>query len=465
MAIEQTLPASPEAERAVLGSILVDPATIITVAPLLAGPQDFFDQRHGWIYQAALGLHESGIAPDAMTIHDVLVKRGQDKEAGGLGYLAQLISETAIISHAEHYAGVVARYAIRRRIIQAAGEIAGEAYNLKSADPIGFLQRKALEVAMGRNGHTPTVRAMLGEMFEQVEAWGSDPLPLGQVRGLDLGLPSVNQLVDGLDRGLIILAGRPSMGKSSLAFELGRRVASAGKRVVLFTLEMAGDAVLHRWASGISGVETRKVKRGTCPDEYRGKQAAAGYVTPTDLGRYLKAMGEIDGYPFLHLDDAASLSAADIRLRALQQANLWGGVDLVIVDHTGYIASDERRGENSAQTEGRKSRILKQLGKSDLECTVLLVQQLNRNVEGRANKRPQLSDLRQTGEHEENADVVLGIYRDSYYLEREGKRVPDDKRHVLEVICLKNRDGPTGTKFVYYDARISRFAELERGAG
>ena len=173
MGVDAQLPFSTENERALLGSILIDPASIIRIAPVLAGAGDFYEQRHGWIYDAALKLHEAGTMPDVTTVHDTLVKLDQAKQTGGMGYLAQLINETPSSIHAEHYAENVARYAVRRRIIQASGEIAAEAYNLKSRDPVGFMQRKALEIALQRNGHTPPVREIIGSIFEQVEQWAS----------------------------------------------------------------------------------------------------------------------------------------------------------------------------------------------------------------------------------------------------------------------------------------------------
>lgn len=451
-------PVNIDAEEAVLGAILINPDAIVQVAPALSGPGDFTSDR-GAIYKAMLDLHAAGRDLDAVTLFDLLEKRGHLQGNKGLARLTKLIEAVPSSLHAEDYAELVASYAVRRRIINAAGDVAKEAYNLKSADPVGYMQARVLEVATAQEKQTPPLRDIVGHYYDQVEQWANNPLEIGEVRGLDLGLPSVNQLVDGVDRGLIMLAGRPSMGKSALAFELARRVAESGGRVVLFSLEMAAEAVVGRWASAISGVQTRKARRGVCPRHHRGKPAAQGYITSADLTAYMEALGTIDGYRHLYIDDASSLSASDIRARALQKANLWGGLELVVVDHTGYIKSDRMHGENSAQTEGRKSRILKQLGKGDLGCPVLQVQQLNRNVEQRDNKRPQLSDLRQTGEHEENADVVLAVYRESYYLEREGKPVPSHEQNRIELIGLKNREGPTGTRFLYYDRTISRFGE------
>jgi replicative DNA helicase len=232
-------------------------------------------------------------------------------------------------------------------------------------------------------------------------------------------------------------------------------VGSRGQNVAIFELEMTRQAILMRWASAASQVDNRKIKRGICPGN-ASEKAAPYYASPEEWGRYMAALGGLSELATVVIDDTAGLTLSDIRLRSVQAASRLGGLDLVVVDHTDIIKSDPRQGENSAKTEGRKSREMHELAK-ELNCPVLLVQQLNRAVEGRTEKRPQLADLRDSGEHEQNADVVLALYRESYYK----RQVPGSKTDLeLEILGLKSREGPTAKAVIRYQRHLHLFTEF-----
>lgn len=455
MALEQLPPHNAEAEENVIGSILIDQDAIWRVADLVR-PTDFYNADLGWLYGSMLTLAKAGKPPDLFHITDLIERRNKKIKASNL----TMLLETPTSLYAEHYADIVRRMAERRRLIVYAQKLTKEAYDLNSADPEGFAHQELMTITSGRNGHR-TIAGVAGSLYDRLEQWANDPLEFGQVRGLSTGIDSIDHLTEGLEVELVMLAARPSMGKSALAFEIARKVAVRGQRVIIFSLEMNTEQILMRWASCQSQVESRRVKRGICPVEYESRDTARRYVSAGEYGRYMAAMAELSELQTVHIDDEPGLGIAEIRARAMRQANVFGGIDLIIVDHTDLISARGIRADNTVQIEGAKSRELKNLAK-ELRCPVLLVQQLNRSLEARQNKRPQLHDLRNSGEHEQNADVVLALYRESYYLERAGSPPPPDSKEALslEIIALKNRENPCGTRTIRYEANLHRFTEF-----
>lgn len=448
-------PHSAEAERGLLGSILIDPLALHKVTPILAGCTDFYDQRHQWIYKAMVDLTKGGVQPDTLAVWDVLERRKQDIQSS---YLTGLVSETPTSMHAEHYARIVADYGQRRRLIGAATAMTKAAYDVRHANPVALAHKQLMGLDRDTGSGLVAVPAAIGDLYDQIEAWSQHPLGFGEVRGLATHIKSLDHLLGGMERGtLLMLAGRPSMGKSALALEVGRLVAmTGGATVAIFELEMTKQAILMRWGSAMSEVESRKVKRGVCPDKYRDKPAASYFVSDEEMARYMHAMAELSMCKNLLIDDTPALTAQQIRARCLHKAHELGRLDLVIVDHTTIMGDDSNYRGNTAKAEGAKSQQLKDLAK-ELDCPVLLVQQLSRATEGRSDRRPTLADLRDSGEHEQNADVVLGLYRESYY---KNNVIPGSEIDLdLEVLGLKSREGPTAKIRLRYERHLHRFTE------
>lgn len=456
MAVTEDLrPRSIEAEEAVLGALLIDGAAIHRVEPLLRS-RDFYRESYGWVYAVMLSLSRNGQPIDLLTVTDLLEKRNQLKGVGGAAGLINLGNTVPTSVHAEHYARIVANNSLRRRLIAASTEIAKVAYDQQSGDPLADAYSALMDVAGDVNlGGLRPISEAAAEFYDHVETWVNNPLPYGGVRGLSTGMPTVDGVTDGLPRGeLVIIAGRPSMGKSALGFEIGRRVAEK-KKVALFSLEMNRAGILERWAAAIAQVDPRRVRRGVCPEKARNTYIAKKYISEDEAGRYIRAIAELNQLP-VHIDDTAGLTADDIRARSLALVNKEGPLDLVVVDHCGLMRADRVAGENGARTEGRKSQRMKELAK-ELGCSVILLVQLSRAVEARTNKRPIMADLRDSGEHEQNADIILGLYRDGYYTKAE----PGSRKDLeMEVLLLKHRSAPAGDSCpVRYERELSRFTE------
>lgn len=435
--IEPLPPANAEAEESVLGAMLIDPDARFLVN---LEPDDFQSSSRGLIYQAMISLGDKPI--DYVTLIDELDRRKQLDEVGGPAYITKLISVVPTSVHAEYYAGIVARDSTRRKAIKAAGAIAGKAYACSDVDELtAFCDREILGIHQRRKGGLVHIGTVANRYYNQVEEWGKTPLEKGQVRGLSTGLRDFDRVTGGFRPGeLYIFCGRPAAGKSATIFEMARRIATIGKNVLCFSLEMTSSAIVGRWASALSGVERRTVELNE--------------ATNDDQSNFIMALLQIEGMGHLWIDDTPALSASEIRSRAMNHAREHG-VDFIVVDHCGKMRIEGNAHENTATTEGRKSARLKDLAK-ELGIPIGLVVQINRGVEARSDKRPTMSDMRDSGQHEENADGVYGIYREEYY------NPQTDKKNLLEILALKQRDGPGGVSAsIFYEARLSRFGDAE----
>lgn len=459
MATQPLPPNAIDAEKAVLGALLIDADMRYRVAGIVQ-PGDFYLKRHEHIYRAMLGLNGSGL--DLLTVSDALEAAGHLDECGGQSYLSELVDACAWSANAEQYAAIVAERAQRRRLVTAAQAITLKAYDLDSPDPLSLAHRLIMDIPARQNGGGLVgMNEAVGVLYDQVEAWARDPLDFGEVRGLATEIPSLDHLLGGLQPGwLVLICARPMIGKSALAFEIARRNAEKARRVAIFSLEMPRNDILLRWASCLSGVETRKVRRGPCPEKYAGTSSASAYLTDHELAVYLQAMDKIARYPSLWIDDTGALSALDIRARAIRLAHQAGGLDLIIVDHSGLMIGDGQNGEGVSKVEGRKSNAMRALAK-EIGCPVILIQQLNRASEARNDKHPSLSDLRDSGEHEQNAHVVIGLYRESAYKQMLPGTTDDLS---LEALTLKHREGPSGKRVTLrYERNLHRFGEFVKG--
>lgn len=442
-------PHNIEAEEAVIGSLLIDGEAIFKIATFLQ-PEDFFGEKNQWLFEACLSLYQRNEAINQITVAHELARRGKLDEVGGAAYLSHLISTVPTSLHIEYYAQIVSNLAVMRRLINAGGQIAAIGYEagpdidaaLSKAEDVLFKVRQRQGVR-----DLISLRQILDQYFEETRpiAHGEEELP-----HILTGFAAVDDFLGGLQRSdLIIVAARPSLGKTSFALGIARNAAVKQRAcVALFSLEMAREAVVQRLLASESGVDSRRVRLGLYTEE--------------EERQIMDASGVLSEAP-IYVDDSPQLRLVEMRSKT-RRLHFERGVDLVIVDYL-QLMQAERRAESRVQEISEITRSLKALAR-DLDVPVLAVSQLSRAVEWRASHIPQLSDLRESGSIEQDADVVLFIYRDDfYYKEDEWYKEHDmDKepypKGIADIIIAKHRNGPTGTVKLRFLARTAKFDDL-----
>jgi replicative DNA helicase len=447
---EKLPPHDIDAEEAVIGSLLIDGTAIYKIAAFLQ-QSDFYSERNLWIYGACLSLYQRNEAINQITVAQELARVGKLEVCGGAAYLSHLISVCPTSLDIEHYAQIVYRLSVMRHLISAADEIAAIGYK---ADPDVDASLSRAEEVLFKMRHGQSlqdfvhIRQVLDKYFEAVthqelEGYPQAPLPyvLSKFSKLD-------EFLGGLQRSdLSIIAGRPSMGKTSLALSIARNAAvEQGACVALFSLEMAREPLVLRLLASEANVDSRRVRLGLQSEE--------------EERRIMEATGRLSEAP-IYIDDSPQLRMVEMRGKA-RRLHYERGIDLVIVDYLQLIQG-EGRGENRVQEISYISRSLKALAR-ELNVPVLAVSQLSRAVEWRASHRPQLSDLRESGSIEQDADVVMFIYRDDYYFKREEweSQYPDKKypEGIASIIIAKHRNGPTGEIDLHFLPKRAKFEDI-----
>jgi replicative DNA helicase len=427
-----------EAEEALLGSILIDPDAIIRVATILK-PEDFYREKHGWIYETALNLHERREPIDFLTICDELEHRGQLDQVGGPAFITTLVNAVPTSIHAEHYAQIVERAATRRRLIEAAGQIAALAY--QEADDVEEVVDHAEQVLFGVSERRIArdlvpIKQVLSDYYDRIEYLTQHQ---DEMLGVPTGFNDIDKLLGGLQKSdMIILAARPSVGKTSLALSFGHNAAKRyGQRVAFFSLEMSNEQVVQRLISAETGIDSQRLRRGR--------------LNEGEWAKFMKVYNDLSGTLF-YIDDTPGISALELRTKA-RRLHAEVGIDLLIVDYLQLMRGDFRS-ENRVQEISSISRALKSLAR-ELNVPLLALSQLSRGVESRTDKRPILSDLRESGALEQDADVVVFIYRDEMYNEN------TERPNIADIIVAKHRNGPTGTVALYFKKELAQFLEAE----
>jgi replicative DNA helicase len=436
--IERLPPQNLEAEEAVLGALLIDPDAIIRVATILK-TGDFYREKNGWIYDAALALHERREPIDFLTMCDELDRREQLDQIGGAGFITSLINAVPTSIHAEYYARIVERTATRRRLIEAAGQIAGLAY--QEADDVDEVVDRAEQVLFGVSERRVSrelvpIRQVLSDYYDRIEYLTRHR---GEMIGIPTGFTDMDKLLGGLQRSdMVILAARPSVGKTSLALSIAHNAAKKhNQRVAFFSLEMSNEQVVQRLISAETGINSQRLRRGE--------------IAQDEWGRFMKATSDL-AESLLYIDDTPGISALELRTKA-RRLHAEVGIDLVVVDYLQLMRGDFRS-ENRVQEISSISRALKGLAR-ELNVPILALSQLSRGVEARTDKRPILSDLRESGALEQDADVVIFIYRDELYNEN------TERKNLADIIVAKHRNGPTGTVTLFFKKELAQFREAE----
>jgi replicative DNA helicase len=449
MANDRLPPHDIDAEEAVNGSLLIDGKSVYQVAVILR-PEDFLSEANRWIYQAALSLYHRDEAIGQITIAQELERLGQLEKVGGPAYLNHLISIVPTSLDIEHYAQIVYRLSIMRQLISAADRISVMGYD---ADPdITATLNKAEDVLFrlrterGRLDFVP-IKNILDKYFEvppSPEAGVLQRLPhiYSGFRGLD-------ELLGGLQRSdLIILAGRPSMGKTSLALNIARNAAlEQGACVALFSLEMSRESLVQRLLASEAEVNSKHMRLGlNTEEEERAIMEAQGKLSTAAI----------------YIDDSPMLRVVEMRSKA-RRLHYERPLDLIILDYLQLLQS-EGRVENRVQELSNITRALKALSR-ELNVPLIAVSQLSRAVEGRTSHLPQLSDLRESGSIEQDADIVIFIYRDEVYYKTEDEWARDHAdqeypREMADIIVAKHRNGPIGQVKVRFKNSLTKFENL-----
>lgn len=441
-------PHNTEAEMSALGSMLLAERAALEVSELLR-EDDFYVPAHREIFRAIGRLMLERRAVDLLTVKAELERAGDLNTVGGADYLIQLAERVPSPANAEHYAHIVLEKATLRRLGDAGSQIVKLSMDEEGSveDKVEAAEKMVFDVGQDRLGaEFESVSALAKAFFEDVDQLYEHRKPL---LGLASGFVDLDHMTGGMYEGeLTILAARPSMGKTSLALNIALHAARAGKgNVAVFSLEMNGKQLVRRLLSMLSGVEMGALQRPTLSDD--------------DYRAMVDACEQLYELP-LYIDESSDLSPMTMLAKCRRLA-AHGGISLIAVDYLQLMRSP-RRVENRVQEISEVARMLKAVSK-DLRVPVVALSQLNRAVEGRTNKRPQLSDLRESGSIEAEADVVMFIYRDAYYRRRDS---PEDVEfepesiEEAEIIISKHRNGPTGTVRLAFEPAMTRFRNLRQ---
>jgi replicative DNA helicase len=434
--LSEYIPYSQEAEEAVLGSILIKPSIFIEMAAIL-DKADFFILRHQYIFDAMARLHERRAGIDYMVVGTELKAMDKLDEIGGPAYLTQLINNTPTSIHAETYSRIVESAAIRRQMLNAAERIKLLALDEEITAGEVIVESEKELLGVGSKTRDPldmSFKEHISEYFDDLERLMQNG---DELLGIPTGFREMDNLLHGLQKtDLIVIAARPGMGKTSMLVNIALHAARLGKRIGFITLEMGRKQIIQRMVSTETSINLQKLR--------------SGKINPLDWQRFVEATNRISDFS-IFIDDRTALTPMQVRQRT-QRWMHQHGIDLVIVDYLqkmkggkGYSKASDRVQEVSLI-----ARSLKDLAK-EFNIPVIAAAQLNRELEKRQDKRPVLSDLRESGEIEQEADIVMFLYRDEVY--NEASEFPNQ----ADVIVAKHRNGPTGTFSLYFEKSATKF--------
>ncbi|MFS9006237.1 replicative DNA helicase [Streptococcus oralis] len=436
------LPHDLAAEQSVLGSVFISPESLITLADELT-PDDFYKPANKIIFKTMLSLLEKGEPIDATTMGSALTNQGEISKIGGITYVVELVNSTPTSKNVEHYAKLVKEKATLRKVIADLSESLSSAYqgDVSISDIIAKTEKSLLDIS-NQNAGTGfrNMADILDTHMQMVETRSQTD---GVVTGLSTGFVGLDKITTGLhEDNLIIIAARPAMGKTALALNIAQYIAVKEKKpVAIFSLEMGAESLIERMLASEGMVEGYHLKTGNLSVE--------------EWSRLVHAQGNLYDAP-IFVDDTAGIRISEIRSKARKLAQEMGGLGVIIIDYLQLITGS--KGENRQQVVSEISRELKILAK-DLKVPVIALSQLSRAVEQRQEKRPMLSDLRESGSIEQDADIVAFLYRDAYYQKEQADS--QEANNVTELILEKNRHGSLGTVKLYFHKEYTKFSSVE----
>ena len=439
-------PHSLEAESSVLGGLLLDNSAWDRVGDLLID-SDFYRYEHRLVYAAVGRLVAESKPADVITVHEELQRQGKAGEVGGLAYLNSLAQYVPSASNIRRYAEIVRERSILRQLVSASDEIATSAFNTQGkavAKILDDAEGKIFKIGEQSSRLKQGFQAMDGlvvALLDRVQEMADNP---NDVTGVPTGFVDLDRMTAGLQAGdLVVLAARPSMGKTAFAINIAEHVAlNEGLPVAVFSMEMGASQLAVRIVGSIGRIDQGHLRTGKLTDE--------------EWPRLTEAIERLRNVS-LHIDETPGLTPAELRANARRLARQCGKLGLIVVDYLQLMSGSSSGDENRATELGEISRGLKALAK-ELQCPVIALSQLNRSVEQRTDKRPMMSDLRESGAIEQDADIIMFIYRDDYY--NKDSREPG----VAEIIIGKQRNGPTGTVKLAFIKPLTRFESLAMGA-
>jgi replicative DNA helicase len=440
-------PHSVEAESSVLGGLLLDNQAWDRVGDLLLD-LDFYRYEHRLVYGAIGALVNASKPADVITVFEQLQNQGRAEDCGGLAYLNSLAQYVPSAANIRRYAEIVRERSILRKLISASDEIATTAFNPQGKAIDRILDEAEQKVFnIGEEGSRlkqgfQSMDKLVVQLQARVQEMADNP---NDITGVPTGFIDLDRMTSGFQAGdLVVLAARPSMGKTALAINIAEHVAlNEGLPVAVFSMEMGASQLAVRVVGSIGRIDQMNLRTGKLKDE--------------EWPRFSDAIHKLSGIS-LHIDETAGLTVSELRANARRLARQCGKLGLIVVDYLQLMTGSSSGDENRATELGEISRGLKMLAK-ELQCPVLALSQLNRSVETRTDKRPLMSDLRESGAIEQDADVIMFIYRDDYY--NKDSKEPG----VAEIVIGKQRNGPTGTIKLVFQKNITRFENLAQGLG
>ncbi|BAO80839.1 replicative DNA helicase [Serpentinimonas raichei] len=441
-------PHSIEAESSVLGSLLLDNGAWDRVSGLVS-ESDCYRREHQLIYAAISTLVNAGKPADVITVFEHLSSQGRADEVGGLAYLNSLAQYVPSAGNIRRYAEIVRERAILRKLIGASDEIAGSAFNPRGRPVATILDEAEQKIFhIGEEGSRlkqgfQSLDTLVVNLLDRVQEMADNP---NDITGVPTGFIDLDRMTSGLQAGdLVVLAARPSMGKTALAINIAEHVAlHEGLPVAVFSMEMGAAQLAVRIVGSIGRIHQGRLRTGKLTDE--------------EWPRLTEAIEKLRQVS-LHIDESAGLTPSELRANARRLARQCGKLGLIVVDYLQLMSGSSSSDENRATELGEISRGLKMLAK-ELQCPVIALSQLNRSVETRTDKRPMMSDLRESGAIEQDADIIMFIYRDEYYT-KDACKEPG----VAEIIIGKQRNGPTGTVKLTFLNVLTRFESMAQEGG
>ncbi|MGF3105505.1 replicative DNA helicase [Rossellomorea sp. DUT-2] len=433
-------PQNIEAEQAVLGAIFLEPSALTTTSEILI-PEDFYRHSHQKIYNVMLNLGDGGKAVDLITVTEALAAAKELEDVGGVAYLSELAASVPTAANIEYYAKIVEEKSLLRRLIRTATDIASDGYARE--DEVDSLlseaEKNIMEVAQRKNaGAFHNIKDVLVRTYDNIETLTNRK---GDVTGISTGFADLDHMTAGFQRNdLIIVGARPSMGKTAFALNIAQNVAvKAKENVAIFSLEMGAEQLVMRMLCAEGNINAQNLRTGDLTDE--------------DWRKLTMAMGSLSNAG-IYIDDTPGIKVGEIRSKCRRLAQEHG-LGMILIDYLQLIQGSGRSGENRQQEVSEISRSLKGLAR-ELEVPVIALSQLSRGVEQRQDKRPMMSDIRESGSIEQDADIVAFLYREDYY-DKEA-----ENKNIIEIIIAKQRNGPVGNVSLAFVKEYNKFVNLER---